>query len=939
MMSRTCIYAMLLFAVSFQVCRAGMVVEKLKCEYAPGPYGVEVKQPRLGWVLRMDDRSSRLEGRGQMQTAYRILVASSELHLRQEKGDLWDSGKVESSQSFHVRYQGRPLQSRQQCFWKVRVFDKDGKPTAWSDPAFFEMGFLEPEDWSPAVWIGLADDTRQSPFGQRKLQTSAMLFSSESASFPSPLFRREFEVTRKVVCARAYVCGLGYYELYINGKKVGEQVLDPGQTTYDVRAFYAVHDITTMVNPGRNAAGVWLGNGFYGQNIAFAANGLAWGQPVMICKIVVDYNDGTSSAMVSDESWKANTSPLVFDNVYAGEAYDARLERPGWSKPGYDDFNWQKAVKVQAPCSNLTAQAIPPIKKMNFLVPKKVLAGNEGKWIFDLGRNIAGWVKIRVNEPAGTQVTLRFAEILTPDGKGLDVSTLGTSVTGLDQMCVYICRGGGWEIWEPRFAYHGFRYVEVGGLTRKPPADMMEGVHVRTSVEPRGDFICSDDVLNRVYKTSLWTIEDNLHSVPENCPHREKSAWLGDVHAVSETCIYNFDMAQFLSKFMGDVDTVLGRGGQTYEEKAATPGIPCNVAVGRRLGQEARPDWGAAIVLVPWYLYLYYEDTDVIAAQYGNMKRFVDYVDSLARENIVYQGYGDWCPPGGNKGMECPVELSSTAYHYRTLVIMERFASILGKTDDSGRFWAAAEKTKKAFNDKFLDKQKMSYGGQTANVLALRFGMVPEGMEKEIGRALADNIASRQGHSWTGIHGSRSIYTILCDQGFDDVAYGAITKTNFPSYAYALSQGFTTWPEILADSPDGRPVANGSFNHPMQSGFAAWFHEGLAGIRPMDDVPGFKRIQLKPYGFRQIVAAKAWHNSMYGQIYSSWTNTNGRFEWTVGVPPNTTAVAYVPVGNEPQVEENGVPAGQSPGIKFLRHGDGRAVYEIDSGWYEFKSRL
>ncbi|OGV70947.1 MAG: hypothetical protein A2283_17360 [Lentisphaerae bacterium RIFOXYA12_FULL_48_11] len=930
---------MILLVISLHASRAGMVVEKLKCEYASAPYGVEVRQPRLSWVLWMNDRSTRLEGRGQMQTAYRILVSSSELHLRHGRGDLWDSGKVESSQSFHVRYQGRPLQSRQQCFWKVQVFDKDGKPTEWSDPAFFEMGFLDPDDWSPAVWIGMEGDARRSSFSKRKVQVSAMLLPDASESFPSPLLRKEFEVTRKVVRARAYVCGLGYYELYINGKKVGEQVLDPGQTTYDVRAFYAVHDITTMVNPGRNAAGVWLGNGFYGQNVAFAAKGLAWGQPVMICKIVIDYNDGSSSAMVSDESWKTSASPLVFDNVYAGETYDARMEHYGWNKPGFNDFSWQKAIKVQAPCSNLTAQVIPPIKRMNVILPKRISSGRDEKWIFDLGQNISGWARIRVNEPAGTHVTLRFAEVLAADGKALDVSTLGIGVTGVDQSCVYICKGSGWEVWEPRFAYHGFRYVEVDGLARKPPLEMLEGIHVRTSVEPRGDFICSDDLLNRVYRTSLWTIEGNLHSVPEDCPHREKSARLGDVNVFSEACIYNFDMAQFLSKFMGDVGTVLGRGGKTYEEKDATPGIPCNIAVGRRLGQEARPDWGAAIVMVPWYLYLYYEDTDVVASQYENMKRFVDHVDSLAKENIVYQGYGDWSAPGGNKRMECPVELSSTAYHYRTLVIMERFASILGKTDDTVRFWAAAQKTKNAFNIKFFDKEKMSYGGQTANVLSLRFGLVPEGKEKEVGLALADDIARRQGHSWAGMHGSRSIYTTLCDQGFDNVAYEAITKTNFPSYAFALSLGLTTWPETLADSPDGRAVASGSFNHPMQSGFAAWFHEGLAGIRPMDDVPGFKRVQLKPYGYRQIVAAKAWHNSMYGQIYSSWTNTNGRFEWTVSVPPNTTAVAYVPTGSDQRVEENGVPAGQSPGIKFLRHGDGRAVYEIESGWYEFKSRL
>jgi len=577
---------------------------------------------------------------------------------------------------------------------------------------------------------------------------------------------------------------------------------------------------------------------------------------------------------------------------------------------------------------------------MNRIRPLQVIEGKDGKWIFDLGQNISGWANIRVNEPAGTRITLRFAEILSPDGKDLDVSTAGTDATGVEQTSIYICKGGGWETWEPRFSYHGFRYVEVGGLNHEPPVEMLEGVHVRSFVESRGSFNCSNELLNRIYRTSLWTIEDNLHSVPEDCPHREKCAWLGDAHCMAETSIYNFDMPQFWTKFMYDIETVLGRGGETSEGLKATPGIPCNIAVGRRLCQEARPDWGAAIVLIPWYLYLYYEDTDVIAHHYEHMKRFVDYVDGMAKAGIVYQGYGDWCPPDGGTRMECPVELSSTAYHYKTLMIMERFATIMGRTDDVGRFWAASQRTKDAFNRKFLDKNAMSYGSQTANAVALRFGLAPEGNDTEVGKALASEVVDRhQGHFWTGIHGSRPLFTMLCDSGFENVAYEAMTKADFPGFAFALSLGFTTWPEIFANSTDGRPVPNGSFNHSMQSGFAAWFHEGLGGIRPMSDIPGFKQIRLKPYGFMQIASAEAWHMSMYGQIFSSWKNSDDRFEWTISIPPNTTAVVYVPAKDVEKVEENGASARQSPGVKSLRYENKRAVYEVDSGNYVFKTRL
>jgi len=410
---------------------AGVMVDHLKCEYMADPLGVDVRQPRLSWELRTDARVSALQARGERQTAYRILVSSTEQFLRNDNGDLWDSGEIKSAGNVHVRYQGKPLRSRQQCYWKVQVWDKDGQSKGWSKPALFEMGLLDKNDWSPAVWIVMADDARRSPLTARSLVTTAMTGLQERQSFPSPIFRRDFEVRRKVVRARAYICGLGYYELYINGKKIGDQVLDPGQTTYDARAFYIVHDITSQLNAGRNAVGIWLGNGFYGQNIAFAADELAWGSPVVICRIVLDYNDGSSDSIITDESWKVAASPVIFDNVYAGETYDARREIPRWNMPWYDDFRWKRAVKVQAPCLQLEVQSIPPIWRTGSIVPGRIIEGKNGKWIFDLGQNIAGWAKIRVNEPAGRRITLRYAEVLGSNGRELDSST-----TGIDRKSV-----------------------------------------------------------------------------------------------------------------------------------------------------------------------------------------------------------------------------------------------------------------------------------------------------------------------------------------------------------------------------------------------------------------------------------------------------------------------------------------------------------------------
>ncbi|MCY2924815.1 MAG: family 78 glycoside hydrolase catalytic domain, partial [Planctomycetota bacterium] len=537
-----------------------------------------------------------------------------------------------------------------------------------------------------ADWIRFARDTRNSPLAKREIQIKSMPAPKLIEAFPSPLFRREFEVKPGVKRARAYICGLGYAELYLNGQRVGDASLDPGQTTYDARAFYVTPDLTRSLRPGRNAVGVMLGNGFFGQNHAFNVDWLANGKPVLLAKIFVDYADGTTQCLTTDESWKAETGPILYDNVYGGETYDARRERAGWTQPGYDDSQWQPAMKAEPVTGKLQAQMIPPIRCLKTLKPQRVFAGEAGKWIFDLGQNIAGWARISLKAPAGTQVTLRFAEILMPDGKSLDHATTGVFATGLTQTDVYVCKGGGVETWQPRFTYHGFRYVEVTGLPSKPRPDFLDGVLVRSDVRRAGSFACSDETLNRIYRTSLWTIEDNLHSTSEDCPHREKCGWLGDAHAVGETAIFNFDMAQFWTKFVDDIETGLGRGGATYWGQKATPGIPCNIAVGRRLCQEARPDWGSAYVLLPWYLYEYYGDTDVFTRHYDHLKSWINYVKGLREEGIVVRGYGDWCPPGGNENMECPPPLTSTAFFYGTLRIMENFALQLGKADEAAGF-------------------------------------------------------------------------------------------------------------------------------------------------------------------------------------------------------------------------------------------------------------
>ena len=926
-------YAALALLAASLACGASALpkVTNQRCEYRENPIGIDELNPRLSWQIESEQRGVR-------QSAYQIKVARSREALSQDAELLWDSGRVESKQSLHLPYAGQALSAGDRCYWQVRIWDENKQASAWSPVASWEIGLPSPEDWSGASWIRFTADDRDSPLTQRILKTKFMNAERTVSAYPSPLFRRAFEVKPGLLRARAYVCGIGYNELQINGQKSGDAVLDPGQTTYDKRAFYVTHDIAPLLRAGPNALAIRLGSGFHGQNQAFNAKSLDYGPPALIAKIVLDYADGTQESIGSDASWKASTGAILYDNVYGGETYDARLEKRGWDEPGYDDSTWAQAENAPPASPKLQAQMIDPIRRIKTLAPVSKIQGTDGKWIFDLGQNIAGWAKIRLQAPAGTQLTLRFAEILSDDGRSINMITTGAHATGLEQTDIYVCRGDGVETWEPRFTYHGFRYVEVSGLPFEPADDFLEGVLARSDVPNRGAFDSSDPLLNQIYRTSLWTIENNLHSILEDCPHREKCAWLGDTHAVGETAIFNYDMAQFWTKFADDIETTLGRGGVTYSGEKASPGIPTNIAVGRRLCQEARPDWGSAYILQPWYQYQYYGDTAVFKRHYPHLKRWIEYVSSLREDGIVIRGFGDWCPPGGNKNMECPMELSSTAFFYGTLRIMEQFAQLLDKTSDAAAYAQLAAETKTAFNARFLDESTGGYGSQTADALALRFELYPEGKQAAVARSLIRAVAEQhRGHVHAGIHGGRSIYSELSANGAADLAIAALKQPTWPSYAYGLSQGLTTWPEVFDAFPRGDSTAGRSLNHPMQSGFAAWYHESLAGIRV--GAPGFRKIILKPQGYQQIAWVKAHHDSLYGRIASEWSSSDGSFSWNVSIPANTTATVYIPCDDPNSVSEGGRPIGTIPEIAFIAFEDQRAIYAIASGNYHFTSKI
>ena len=497
------------------------IVKDLRCEHHINPLGIDVAKPRLSWILKSNQR-------GQMQTAYQILVASSKKNLNNNIGDLWDTGKVDNDQSIHIVYAGAKLASRTRCYWKVRVWDKEDTPSNYSRQAWWEMGLLEARQWK-AKWLSAPPPPPDDDSVQ-----------------PNPFFRKTFTLTKPVRKARVYICGLGYYELYLNGKKVGDHVLDPAFTRYDRRVLYVTYDVTDLVRSRKNALGVVLGNGWYNMHTRaqWDFDKAPWrARPTMLCQLEVKYADGSSEIIVSDSSWKVSKGPILFESIRIGETYDARLEKHGWNTPYYDDTEWTPAHIVPGPKGKLSAQMLPPIKVTKTIRPVKLTEPKPGYFVFDMGQNIAGWAQLRVSGPAGTEVVMRYGERLNDDGT-LDQTDIGRFVKqGPFQTDTYILKGRGIEIWEPRFVYHGFQYVEVTGLPNKPTLGTLRGRVVHTCFERAGKFECSNKLFNKIQHNTHWSYASNFHSYPTDCPHREKNGWTGDAHLAAETGLYNFASA------------------------------------------------------------------------------------------------------------------------------------------------------------------------------------------------------------------------------------------------------------------------------------------------------------------------------------------------------------------------------------------------------------
>jgi alpha-L-rhamnosidase len=915
--------AWLLLATPAFVCHAGLSVSGLKCEYRVDPLGIDRSQPRLSWVLESKER-------GEKQTAYRILAGTTPDRLAEGKADLWDSGEVASGESVHVLYAGKPLASGQRVYWKVRARDRDHKASAYSAAAWWEMGLLKPEDWG-AAWI-----TRYRP----EPLSEAHLFDDD----PAPLFRKEFSIEKKITRARVYVSGLGYYELRLNGRRVGDQVLDPGWTTYSNRVLYSCYDVTDQLRRGTNALGVMLGNGWFnplplrmfGQfNLR---NYLVTGEPRVILQLVVEFADRTSRTIVTDESWKTSPGPIVRNNVYLGEVYDARKQQAGWDQPGFDDTRWDQARLARESLGPLRTQEAPPIRLTRTLKPVKLSEPKPGVYIFDFGQNFAGWARLRVRGPAGTRIKLRYGELLYADGTLNGMTSVcgqikqggpnyrydGKGAPKTAWQCdEYILKGSGEEVYTPRFTFHGFRYVEVTGYPGKPDLNSIEGLRLNSDVVSAGSFECSNELFNRIQRMVLETELSNLFSVESDCPHREKFGYGGDIVAACEMAMFNFDMSRFYAKAIEDLgDAVRPNGG--FTETAPFVGIASD-----GLGGEAGPiGWGTAQPFLQWQLYSYYGDKGLLEENYELTKRWIAFLQSCARDGILDNGISDH-----ESLVPKPRALTGTGFYYLNVKLLSEIARALGKNRDADDALALAETIKTAFNRRFLQPGTGRYdtATQACQAFALYLDLVP-GEEKQ--RALEvlvkDIVETNHGHLSTGIFGTKFMLESLADGGRYDVAYGIVNQRTFPGWGFMLENGATTLWEHWEFSDNTY-----SHNHPMFGSVSEWFYKVPAGINPAPDAAGFDKIILRPRPVADLAWVKASYNSVRGRIVSDWRRDSGGLRFHVGIPVGATATLFLPAASRDQITEHDRPLDRARGVTFLKMEDRNAVLALGSGDYDF----
>ena len=955
-------------------------VENLRCEYLRDPLGIDAARPRLSWVMV----SKR---RGERETAYQILVASSLKELGQDKGDLWDTGKVETDESSQIEYAGLPLVSRENCFWKVRIWDGDGEAGGWSQPARWQMGLLQAADWSaqwitegmpppaPAMPLVIRSAIYQSTESDARADVTAALVrrvqenrlsmiannhtlgidpapnqkkqllveyelgglsgtqeidEDETLAIPQataavPFLRKSFDLKGPIKHAVLYASALGLYEIHINGQRVGNHVLAPDWTDYRERVRYQAYDVSALLKRGHNALAALLADGWFSGHIGNGGHQYFGKAPALWAQLEVTYADGRSEKIVTDTSWKSHSSPILSSDFMQGENYDARLEVQGWDYAGLDESLWVP-VKLRAESApRLESQVMEPVRKICELKARSLTQPKPGCWVYDLGQNMVGVVRLKISSPAGTKVTLRHAEMLDSDG------TLYTrNLRKAPSIDHYICKGGGMEIWQPRFTFHGFRYVELTGLASQPASDAVTGLVIASDTERAGEFSCSNPRLNQLQSNIQWGQRGNYVSVPTDCPQRdERLGWMGDAQVFIRTATYNADVAAFFTKWLVDVDDGQSPSGSFSDVSPNT------------MGSRGAPGWGDAGVICPWTIYQVYGDKRILQRHLPAMTKWVEhlrkYSDGFIRQSDRGSDYGDWL----SIGADTPKDLIGTAYFaYSTHLLAQAYEAV-GRPQESAKYETLFQEIKAAFDQRYVAADgRLDGNTQCDYAMALKFDLLPDHLRPKSAQFLAEDIKAKKDHLSTGFLGVSYLLPVLTQSGQTDTAYQLLLQDSFPSWLFSVKHGATTiwerWDGWTPEKGFQDPGMN-SFNHYSLGSCGEYLFGYVGGIRPAS--PGFKTILIEPTIGNGLTWAKTLYNSIHGPISTSWKRTGNRLTLTVVIPPNTTATICVPAKDADSVTESGKPIRKAKGLEHVRIENDKVWLEAGAGTYSFVSEL
>jgi len=948
--------------------------KSLRSEYLNNPMGIDAVTPRLSWVLASPQR-------GEFQTAYQIMVASSARILESDKGDLWDSRKVKSDETSQIVYQGRALTSRQDCFWKVRAWDAKGHAGEWSSVAHWQMGLLQTSDWkarwivpalkspgqkleirravyegisggkSADVTVRLQDRVQQ---GRLKLMVNNETMGGDPAAKvrkqlqveynygaefftnvvgenqrlllpegerPLPYLRKAFALKAPVKRAALYVTALGLYEARLNGQRVGDHVLAPDWTDYRKRVRYQAYEVTSLLRQGENVMGATLANGWYSGHIGNGGFEFYGDEPKFLAQLEVTYGDGSKETIVTDETWKSRDSAILSSDFMLGEKHDARQELSDWASPNTTDDGWNGVVVRDAYQGELNGQVMEPVRGLSQLKTRKITEPKPGQWVFDLGQNMVGVVRLKVSAPAGTKITLRHAEMLNPDG------TIYTqNLRAAPSVDEYICKGGGVEVWQPCFTFHGFRYVELTGLTNKPNIDAVTGIVFGSDTPQNGQFSCSDERLNQLQSNIEWGQRGNYLSVPTDCPQRdERLGWMGDAEVFVRTAAYNADVAAFYTKWMVDVDD-----GQSPE--GAYGDVSPNT-----MGGKGTPAWADAGVICPWTIYEMYGDKRILERHLPAMTKWVEYMRQHSK-NLIRDGdrgsdYGDWL----SIGADTPKDLIGTAFFAYSTHLLAKSYRALGREAEAAQYERMFEDIKAAFNQRYVSSDGRITGNtQCAYAMALKFELLPEDLRAKAAGYLVADIRAKGNHLSTGFVGVSYLLPVLTQMGYAEVAYQLLQQDTFPSWLFSVKHGATTiwerWDGWTPEKGFQDPGMN-SFNHYSLGSCGEYLFGGISGIRAAS--PGFKRIVIEPVIGDSLTWAKASFDSVHGKIVSGWSRGEGQLSVNVSVPVNTTATILIPAKSAADLTESGKPIKRAKGVKVERLDNGIAQLQVSSGEYRF----